>query len=293
MVDVDIRERKYFSQFSREALGLGVYGTNAEPADPDSNAVTVSLLREDINDYVFLDEPATRVGVGLYEFPLLSEYTSIPGNYTTVWKFLFGGIAQEVHTYIVVGNSSPAYDALDPGFKDMVDGVWIRFADLFDSPDGGPNLMTYFQTNWNRNRMAQLLKIAVGLLNTRAQPHQTYSLDGVGGSVFPFAQWGPLLEEALYVECLKHLCRSYVEQPNLVGPQVSRLDRRDYLDRWRMILADENAMLQSQLEVFKISHMGFGRPHVLVSGGVYGRFAPTRVAGSMAARPRYWSRFYA
>jgi hypothetical protein len=291
MPDVDIRERKYLSQFTTDSIGLGIYRDGA-PTDADAG-VTVSLLREDINDYVFQDATATDVGTGLYEIALTSAQSSIPGNYTAIWNFLFGGIPQEVHTYLVVGNSSPNYDALSPEFKDIVDGVWVRFADLFDSPDGGPNLQTYFQTNYNRNRVAQLLRIAVGILNTRAQPYQTYTIDGDGGSVFPFDKWGPLAEEALYVECLKHLCRSYVEQPNLVGPQVSRLDRRDYLDRWRLILQDEQLLLKEQLDVFKIAHMGFGRPHVLVSGGVYGRFAPTRVAGSMAARPRYWSRFYA
>ena len=50
--------------------------------------------------------------------------------------------------------------------------------------------------------------------------------------------------------------------------------------------------LKKMLDVFKIAHMGLGRPHVLVSGGVYGNYGPTRIAsGSWASRPRYWARF--
>jgi hypothetical protein len=177
--------------------------------------------------------------------------------------------------------------------KSVIDLTWSRFADLFDSPQGGPNLQTYFQTHYTRGRMADLLRIAVGTLNTVAQPFQTYTVDGVGAALFPIARWGPLLEKSLYIEALKHLIRSYVEQPNFVGSgNVSRLDRRDYMDRWRSVLDMESATFQSQLEHFKIANMGLGRPAVLVAGGVYGKYGPTRLAGSVAARPRMWTRWY-
>jgi hypothetical protein len=119
-------------------------------------------------------------------------------------------------------------------------------------------------------------------------------MDGVGGSIFPVAQWGPLLATSTYVEALKHLRRSYVEQPALqTATGITRQDRSYYLDRWGQILVDEQDTLKGELDTFKKSLMSLGRPRVLVSGGVYGRYGPTRVAGSVAARPRYYSRFYA
>ena len=63
-----------------------------------------------------------------------------------------------------------------------------------------------------------------------AQPHMTYTLNEPGQ--FPHEQWGALLEFATYIETIKHLKRSYVEQPDWQGVTVARADRRDYLQRW-------------------------------------------------------------
>jgi len=95
------------------------------------------------------------------------------------------------------------------------------------------------------------------------------------------------------VEMVKHLIRSYVEQPALISSgAITRLDRRDYTQRWHEVLEEEQAELKSMLDTFKIRRMFGGAPKVLVSGGTYGRYAPTRIAGSVAARPRMWARWY-
>lgn len=288
---VDIRERQYISQFAQDAIGL-VIMRNGAAVDVDANDMTVSFVRETDMTTVF-ERAADHVDLGTYETTLVSEETNEPGFYTVIWTYALSGLSQEYRTYVEVGGADQDYDALNFGMKAIVDLTWIRFIDAFDSPQGGPHLQTYWQTNYNRGKLAKLLKIAVGTLNTVAQPYQTYTLNGMGGSPFPIDKWGPLLEKALYIETLKHLRRSYVEQPLFMGGNVTRLDRRDYLDRWGVILNDELPDFERQLEVFKIANMGLGRPAVLVSGGVYGRYGPTRIAGSVAARPRYWTRFYA
>jgi hypothetical protein len=254
--------------------------------------MTLTMTDESTNGVVFT-RAATRVSLGTYQTVTSSTETAIPGNFTLTWTYALAGNPQTYSTYVVIGPAVPDYDVLNADMKAIVEITMHRFADLFDSPGGGPNLTTYFQTHFNRGRMAQLLRIAVGTMNTIAQPFMTYTVDGVGGALFPTAQWGPLLERMLYVEAVKHLIRSYVEQAQFVGGNVTRLDRRDYMDRWRTVLADEEVTLKSQLDIFKISNMGLGQANVLVSGGAFGRYAPTRIAGSAAARPRMWSRFYA
>lgn len=296
MAILDLRERLYVSQYAQDVLTLDVR-VAGQPADVDGDAVTVEFYLQGDEfavpvpaDTQVFSRAATRVDVGLYETQLTSEDSQAPGNYRVHWSYAIASVPQVYDSYVVIGFAAPPYDNLDASMKAIVDSVWVRFADLFDSPEGGPNLQTYFQTHFGRGRIAQLLRVAVGRLNTMAQPYQTYTIEEPGK--FPVAQWGSLLEEALYVECIKHLVRSYVEQPQFVGGSVTRFDRRDYMDRWQSVLDMEERTLQSQLDVFKISNMGLGRPRALVSGGVFGRYGPTRFAGSVAARPRYWTRFY-
>lgn len=286
-------DRQYVSQYAIETVGFVVH-RGGLPADADGNLMTATLSSL---DYVasppagtlLFSRDATHIATGTYEVMLASTETAYPGLWQMTWSYALDGVPQTFVGIIEVGLSSPAYDALSDSYKVLVERVWQRFADLFDSPYGGPHLQVYFQARFNRGRMAQLLDLAMGELNTAAQPWSTYSL---AADNFPLDQWGALLEKALYIEAIKHLIRSYTEQPATEGVPTARQERTDYINRWRAVLADELPGYRTQLDVFKIAQMGLGRASVLVSGGVYGTYGPTRIAGSAAARPRYWSRFY-
>jgi hypothetical protein len=283
-------DRQYVSQWSAEIIGLHLI-QNGVPIDA-GGAVSVSMISENTGASIF-SRAATHNAVGDYSVTLSSVESGTPGQYTVTWNYQIASVAQYFETGIEIGPATPAYDGLSPDMKNIVEQVWIRLADTIDSPGGGPNLTTYIQSKFGRGRIAQLLKIGVGRLNTVAQPHGTFTLDGVGGATFPIAQWGSLLESVTWIETLKHLIRSYTEQPDFVGGgNISRLDRTKYSKAWRDVMVDEEAIVRGQLDVFKIAQMGLGRPAVLISGGVYGRYGPTRMAGSVAARPRYYTRMY-
>jgi len=292
---VDWRDRQYFGKNTSQTVGLSIVGGDGTtPIDPTGDVEFVFRRNNpDGSATEVFTRTATRVGVGLFEIALTGVDTDVIGNYSGTWSYTIGSTPDTYTVYLAVGESNPAYDRLPEAFRELVDNVWMRFADLFDSPDGGPHLQTYYQAHWSRGRMAQLMGAGLRRLNVISQPHQTYTIDGQGGTVFPIAQWGGLLEQATYIEAIKHLRRSYVEQPQVqLSGGVSRLDRTDYYARWSQILEGEQEDLKAALDTFKIASMFLGRPQVLVSGGVYGRFGPTRIAGSVAARPRYWTRFY-
>ena len=282
-------ERQYASQYSIEPVGLVIHKAGVV-ADADANEVDVQMASLD-DSVILFDRPADHTGLGTYETLLSSVETSTPGIWKLTWSYEIDNVEQTFVSLVEVGTAAPAYDSLDVGFKAIVESAWVRFADLFDSPYGGPHLQVYFQARFTRQRMAQLLGMAVNRLNTISQPHMTYSLDPEANP-FPYSQWGGLLDTLLYIETIKHLVRSYTEQPQADGVTVARQDRRDYMDRWLRVLQMEQEDATTSLEMFKIAHMGLGRPKVLVSGGVYGNYGPTRLPHSAAARPRYWYRFY-
>lgn len=538
-------ERQFVSNFAVEVLGIQVHVSGAL-TDVDAQVAysVVNEASEEIRAGI-----AQHPDTGTYEFALTSAETAVPGLYLVYWDYRVGGTPQTQETYYEVGQRAPDYDALPTKAKSVVENVYWRFADLFDSPIGGPHLQVYVQTNFGRQRLAQALRASLNRLNVWAQPIMTYSFDGShGGKEYPYDQWGGVLEQALYCvdpttpvlrddlqwvpvgelevgdrlvafdeeivggkfrtaevlanqlevkprvrvstsmgevittpdhrfvvrypvatsngrttykrrwmeaqnlrpgvdeivsvgepwghredystgylagmmdgegcltftpqsrdaesyqsrlffsqkpglvmdkakdtakalgfemaesagshanvlhlrggmteqmrflgtvrpvrlldhpllsriwegramrqqalpsahvlsvepmvegpvsvmqtstgtfiangllshncEVLKHLRRSYVEQPTPEGVSLARLDRRDYMDRWGTILADEQRELDTLIEQFKIAHMGLGTPSALISGGAYGYWGPTRLVGAEVARPHYWA----
>lgn len=287
----DPRERAYLSPYTTSGFGLTIIQEGAL-ANPDG-PVTATLTNDDDGTVVMNAVQANNVSTGVYQVPTTAQQTSSFGDYTVTWNYVLNGVAQTYQSFLLIGTPSPSYDSLSLDMKSIVETTWIRFADLYDSPSGGPNLQTYFQAHFGRGRVAELLRIAIGTLNTAAQPYQTYTIDAIGGAAFPVDKWGALLERALYVEVLKHLVRSYVEQPLMqTGEGITRQDRRDYMDRWNQILGSEEDTLKQQLDVFKIQAMGLGQATVLAAGGVFGRYFNTRTAAYAAARPGMAYRWY-
>lgn len=273
---MDETDRVYISRYSNGPFLIQVRGMDGKPTRADGDGVTLTLESESSNG----PEPVTQAatyspGSGPeYMVVLPSSATASPGPYTARWEFSVGGVEMFRAVPVAIGGAAPAYDALDPGMKAIVEAVWLRMADQFDSPYGGPHLQVYRQAHFGRNRVAQLLPKALGVLNTISQPHMTYSVDG---GKFPLDKWGALLELALWIEVIKHMRRSYLEQPNEVGVNVAYLDRKSYSNFWAALLAEEQPTFTRMLDHFKMAHMGLGKASLLVSGGVF----PTPSVGGM------------
>lgn len=274
----DYVDRKYLSRYSQPALGIRVYKAGAL-ADADAPPVATFIPDAPTGDS--WTRETTKDSTGSYSVTLSSVETSTPMLGSLRFDYFVDGVAQVYVLDVEIGPSAPAYDALSAEWQNVVDMVWAKFADLYDSPLGGPHLQVYLQTHFGRNRLAQLLGEALQVLNTASSPHQTYPL---GGTDFPFGEWGYLLGDALYIEVIKHLIRSYVEQPELVlGVAVSRTDRRDYMDRWTAVLNIELEDFRSDIKRYRMAHLGLGNISVLVAGGAYGNWGPSINPGGVGA----------
>lgn len=285
----------YVSQFGSEVFGVQVY-RNGVLADADANAVVVTILSLDLTDPAAPPEPVTQrqadhPGTGQYSTTLTSLDTSVTGRFLIRFEYSVNGVADMYEWPVEIGASAPSYDQLPPKAKAIVESTYARFADLYDSPYGGPHLQIYLQTKFGRGRMADLLRIALQGVNAGSQPVGNYTYES-----FPYDEWSGLLERSLYIEVVKHLIRTYTEQPEVIlGTAISRTDRRDYMDRWRSILDMEMPEYREMLGNYKMSQMFLGKPSVLVSGGAYGRWGPVAYpggAGEAAARGYFVSRGY-
>lgn len=282
----DYVDRRYVSRYSMPAFGLKVH-RDGVLADADA-VPTVSYVPDGALTPAW-SRPAVREALGTYTITLSSADTSQTGVGTLMWDYDLDTVPQTYGVDIEVGPTAPAYDALPSAWQGVIEQAWVKFADLFDSPYGGPNLQVYAQTHFGRNRLAQLLTVALQRLNTASSPHASHVL---GGESFPMAEWGGLLSDALYIEVVKHLIRSYVEQPEAVlGTAVSRFDRRDYMNRWQEILRMEEQGFSSDLKKYRQANLGLGHVSVLVAGGAYGNWGPQinpGGVGAAAARGYYW-----
>lgn len=282
-------ERRFHARYGTRTYALQVYKAGVL-GDVDANEMQVRLETDENTPTVIFDRLATHPSTGIYETSISSAEAQTPGLYRLVFTYEIDGTPHIAVEYIEIDTVGPAYIALRPELQDLIEGVWWKFADLFDSPLGGPHLQVYFQTHMNRNRAAQLLDSALNNINAYGQPNTTYSFDN-----FPLDVWGGLLSKALTIEIIKHLVRSYTEQPETQNVSEARLDRRDYMDRWLRVLEMETPGFERQVEQYRIAHMGLGDFRVLVAGGAYGNFGQHRTpagVGHAAARGYYMPRWH-
>ena len=259
---------------------------NFDDGDPDG-----SLLAT----YVYgVGSELVKESTGVYSFVLQPELTSVRGEFMIVWTYVVGSHTYVYNDYYIVLEYMPVYDSLLEGEKMVVQQISWMLGDLFDNTVGGtPYFEGEFQTHYGYERIAQLMFIAVNKVNITKQPMTNFRVgppNAGGGGAFPNKAYG-LLQYATYVEVLRHFIRSYVEQPTIQGANVSFADRRDYMQRWQSVLADEKETYADMLRQFKRSYLNLGAGNLIVAGGLYGggnrRFVYGAYASSMRA-----ARFY-
>lgn len=304
--------RKFISQGGTGYIALtimaGVPGTavsqQAAPVDPDVDTIALTVYFNDVTAEFPVAAPGTqivtadhteitRTDVGMFYYEIGPALTQYRGTLTAVWSYAIDGVSFTFTDHLQILEPMGFYDTLNAQEQSIVEQVSFMVGDIFDSTEGGPQLIEPFQTHYDYNRLAELERLAVtrfNLMSTFSNPPSTYGV-GPGTQTVPLQAAG-LMVIGTYLELVRHLVRSYVEIPLFQGTNVTYVDRRDYYQRWQSIYQTDWPEYQSMVRAFKIGQLNMARGSLLVAGGIYGGSAlGVFQAGTYAAQVRSW-RFY-
>ena len=162
--------------------------------------------------------------------------------------------------------------------------VWNKFEDLFDSEEGGPWLQDVTKATFKKEKMQQFIAEGLFDINNQSPPTnvglEAFVVDGVVNAD------APLVVEGALIQVIRHLIRSYTEQPLPTGAQIAYEDRRDYLQRWQSVLQTEMELYTRRLALWKRAFLGLGGSRVLVSSKA-GRLIPAPMRTRNVGRG-YW-----
>jgi hypothetical protein len=292
--------RKFLAQNGTGYTALAI--TNgATFVDPDEGTLNLAVYFQDVTAQYPPTPPGNQIAnvgptlitkqdTGHYYYEIGPPNTAYRGVLTMIWTYQINGVPFTFRDYAQILNQMPLYESLRESEKCIVEQVSHMLGDLFDSTDGGPNLIEPFQTHFDYERLAQCLQLAVVRTNVIGYP-VTYWGIGPETEAIHGAFEG-LLVLGTYLECVRHLVRSYTEIPVFQGANVTIADRRDYQMRWNTIFTQEWPEYQSYVKMAKRKLLSLGRGALLVGGGIYGGNAlGIFQAGTYASQVRSW-RFY-
>jgi hypothetical protein len=233
---------------------------------------------------------------------ILFADTDQPGAYAVVAKFTFvdGQIRStrtdfEVHDPFreTFDTTDPDYDAQQHYESIISDKVWKKINDLFDSSDGGPWMMDMTLNVFSPARIKDFIDEALFDVNIYMPPTE-FNLDTFAHPVVADLTSGKqkdnpnltVIVQGTLLAVIRHLMRSYTEQPLPAGGQVTYEDRRDYLQRWGTIYQIEHEWFQHLVKNWKRQFMGLHESKNLVSSKA-GRLLPAPLRTRNVGRGYY------
>lgn len=262
-------------------LYLSSEDTLVPETDIDSVTFTVSRPGDDPAGPPAVDAaPGTVDGDGSASCVIPPSVNSAVGNYKgrAVFTYTEGGHTLQRSVpfeYAVVDPlETPAAEPHD----EVVDAAWDWFLDCFDSSTGTPWLRDMSMAYFDRERIARFIPDVILEINSvfpqTSWTQDTYVYDGGDSSA--------ILSLGLVLATIRHLMRSYVEQPNAVGAQVAFHDRQQYQQRWQQMYEVEKERFDRLLVLFKGRAFDVSRSSLLL-GSKAGRLMQgtqrTRSAG--------------
>lgn len=168
----------------------------------------------------------------------------------------------------------PFEQVIPEDYMTVADEVWMRLEDIFSSEEGGPWLRDMTLAWFSKEKVPYFVKEALLLINYTPPitgldigffVYVNPNLPLSGGAFDPNKNEDSfILVQATLIAVIKHLMRSYVEQPDQIGANIVRETMRDYLQRWQIVLKQEEEAFKSLLTLWKRQFLNFGHSSLLV-----------------------------
>jgi hypothetical protein len=163
----------------------------------------------------------------------------------------------------------------------VVDEVWFRLEDCFDSIEGGPWLRDITLAHFDKLKIARFIPETLLDINVQMPPttavitdFTTPQANGEPNALLP------ILAKGVLCKTIMHLVRSYSEQPVPQGGQIVYEDRTRYKDNWMAVYKSEHEDYITMVRLWKRGFLHLGHSALLVSSKA-GRLFPY---GTMRSR---------
>lgn len=222
------------------------------------------------------------------------RYTATDQVGLYVWTAQFTFVSGEKRTYRDEFHvSDPMETPPETRASTIAKEVWFKLEDCFDSEQGGPWLRDMTLSWFEPSKIEHMLPQGLLLVNSWP-PMTTLDLSFFTTEVvstdpaLPAGTMEPnpsqyIIVQATLLATIKHLMRSYVEQPQPEGANIVWQNRRDYLQRWQSIYEIEERSFKEIIALWKRQFYNFGQGSMLI-GVKAGRLVGTNVRARNVAR---------
>jgi len=292
------REQNVVNSGDSAELYAYLYDNEGSPVDPDLLTEVEFTIQKPDDSMVTADGELLDDGAGFLRF----TDTDQRGPYAVVARFTFsdGGIKSTRTDFEVIDPFRDTFDPNDPAYDRQAhyrtivsDRVWQKINDLFDSQDGGPWMMDMTLHVFSPSRIQDFIDEALFDINVYNPPTE-FHIDKFAQPV-PISlnspEMGPnpnltVLVQGTLIAVIRHLMRTYVEQPLPAGGQVTYEDRRDYLQRWGTIYQIEFQHYDHLVKLWKRQFLNLHESKNLVSNKA-GRLMPAPLRSRNIGRGYY------
>jgi len=259
-----------------KVLEAYLYTLDDQTLVPQANITTVAFTVLKPSDNPTTPTVAGAAGTviadGTGQYVVSSGVNNEEGEYRAYATFTYNvdtltGLKKTVPVFYDVID---AFERTGPHVSDpYIDQAWLKLEDCFDSEFGGPWLRDMTMRVFDKTKLRSLTPEVLLAVNQQ-MPYSDWTLDS-----FPYTQGdaGALFAQGALVSAIRHLMRSYTEQPDVMSSPVAFMDRKRYQQAWKLQYDVEEKLFERWLNRWKLREYDLTHAAVLL-GTKAGRMLP-------------------